>query len=83
MSVAADPLDAALLGRLQESVPFTRQPFADLGAQLGLAGEDVLARLKRLKEDKIIRQISAIFDTRSLGYASSLVAARVAPGTGG
>ncbi len=79
MSVAADPLDAALLGRLQESVPFTRQPFADLGAQLGLAGEDVLARLKRLKEDKIIRQISAIFDTRSLGYASSLVAARVAP----
>lgn len=79
MTAAADTHDAALLGLLQESVPFTRQPFADLGARLGLAGEDVLARLQRLKNDKIIRQISAIFDTRSLGYASSLVAARVSP----
>jgi len=79
MTATADPHDAALLGRLQESVPFTRKPFADLGAQLGLDEEDVLARLQRLKEEKIIRQISAIFDTRSLGYASSLVAARVSP----
>ncbi len=71
--------DAALLGVLQESVPFTRHPFADLGKRCGLSEDETLSRVKALKEEKIIRQISAIFDTRSLGYASSLVAAKIAP----
>lgn len=80
MSAATtDPADAALLGVLQESVPFTRRPFADLGARCGLTEDDTLARVRALKEARVIRQISAIFDTRSLGYASSLVAARIAP----
>jgi siroheme decarboxylase len=71
--------DAALLGFLQESVPFSAHPFADLGKRCGLSEEETLARVKALKEQKVIRQISAIFDTRSLGYASSLVAAKIAP----
>ncbi len=79
MSAATDSTDAALLGVLQESVPFTQNPFAALGQHCGLSEEETLARVKALKEGKIIRQISAIFDTRSLGYASSLVAAKIAP----
>ena len=35
--------------------------------------------MQALKQAGVIRQISAIFDTRSLGYASSLVAAKIAP----
>lgn len=76
-SSSFDAVDRALLDCLQTSVPVTDQPFADLGAECGLMESDVLHRLRRLKEDKIVRQISAIFDTRSLGYASSLVAAKV------
>jgi len=76
---ATDANDAALLGVLQESVPFSKHPFADLGALCGLTEDETLARVKALKEARVIRQISAIFDTRSLGYASSLVAARIAP----
>ena len=71
--------DAALLGFLQETVPFTEHPFADIGTRCGLSEEQTIDRIKALKEQKVIRQISAIFDTRSLGYASSLVAARIAP----
>ncbi len=71
--------DAALLGVLQESMPFTEHPFADLGKRCGLSEEETLTRVKTLKEEKVIRQISAIFDTRSLDYASSLVAAKIAP----
>src|SRR5688572_32729851 len=74
-----DANDAALLGILQETVPFIRRPFADLGKRCDLSEARVLERIKALKEGKVIRQISAIFDTRSLGYASSLVAARIAP----
>jgi DNA-binding Lrp family transcriptional regulator len=36
----------------------------------------VLRRLRRLKDAEIVRQLSAIFDTRALGYSSTLVAAR-------
>ncbi len=79
MNVATDPTDAALLGVLQETLPFARHPFASLGECCGLTEEQTLARIKALKDAKVIRQISAIFDTRSLGYTSSLIAARIAP----
>ncbi len=79
MNAATDTTDAALLGVLQETVPFVERPFAELGNRCGLTEDKTLERVIALKEAKVIRQISAIFDTRSLGYASSLVAARIAP----
>ena len=77
MSAMTDTADAALLGALQESVPFVKEPFTELGHRCGISGDEALARVKALKEARVIRQISAIFDTRSLGYASSLVAAKI------
>jgi DNA-binding Lrp family transcriptional regulator len=74
-----DPLDRTLLDRLQAGVPVCARPFDALGAVCGVGGDEVLARIRRLKEARVIRQIGAIFDTRSLGYESSLVAARVDP----
>jgi DNA-binding Lrp family transcriptional regulator len=53
-----------------------REPYAEVGARMGIDEEEVLRRLGRLKEAAIVRQLSAIFDTRALGYESSLVAAR-------
>ena len=79
MTAAWDSMDGTILGYLQQEVPVEIRPYDVLGERCGLSGEEVLTRVQRLKADKIIRQISAIFDTRSLGYASSLVAASVAP----
>ena len=67
--------DAQLLTRLQTDIPVVERPFA----ALGFNEAEVIARVRQLKADGIIRQISAIFDTRSLGYASSLVAAHIDP----
>ena len=39
--------------------------------------EEVEARTQRLLDERIIREITPIFDTRALGYASMLVAAKV------
>ncbi len=76
----SDPLDAALLDAVQRCVPLTPQPFAALAQQVGIREADCLARLRRLKnEQRVIRQISAIFDTHALGYRSSLVACRIPP----
>ena len=71
-----DGTDGELLNLIQVEFPVVPRPFAFLGDKLGLAEDDVIARLHGLKKDKIIRQISAIFDTRALGYKSSLVATR-------
>jgi siroheme decarboxylase len=69
-----DTLDGALLERMQSGVPLEPRPFAALGEGLGLEEDEVLARVRRLKETGVIRQIGAIFDTRRLGYQSTLVA---------
>ena len=47
---------------------------------LGITEDDVLARLAELKRQNVVRQISAIFDTRRLGYKTTLVAFAYADG---
>jgi DNA-binding Lrp family transcriptional regulator len=66
--------DRTLLEQLQAEFPLVPQPFAALGQTLDLSGDEVLARVRGLKDGGIIRQIGAIFDTRRLGYQSTLVA---------
>jgi DNA-binding Lrp family transcriptional regulator len=67
-------VDRSLLDQLQAEFPLVPQPFAALGQPLGLGEDEVLARVRRLKGGGIIRQIGAIFDTRRLGYQTTLVA---------
>jgi DNA-binding Lrp family transcriptional regulator len=74
-----DELDQRLLNELQSGFPLVTEPFAALGQRLDLDGAAVLARIEALKAASIIRQISAIFDSRRLGYQSSLVAMKFAP----
>ncbi len=67
-------IDKKLLNILQVELPLTKRPYADLGGRIGISEDEVLRITQNLKEQNIVRQISAIFDTRSLGYKSSLVA---------
>lgn len=62
------------LSLVQDSFPLTPRPFAKIGEKIGLSEGETIAMYKRLKEQKIIRQTSAILDTKKLGYDSSLVA---------
>ncbi len=64
----------ALLEKIQGEFPICRRPFAKLGEELGVSEEEVLRLYRDLVDEGIIRQTSAIFDTKSLGYDSSLVA---------
>ncbi len=72
-----DELDQQLLNIIHNDFPLTRRPFAQLAAQLGTSEDDIIARIEQLERKNIIRQISGIFDTRSLGYQSSLVAMKI------
>jgi DNA-binding Lrp family transcriptional regulator len=76
-AIPLDETDKRLMNLLQSSFPLDPEPFALIAAEAELELEDVLARTRRLLEQRIIREITPIFDTRALGYDSMLVAAKV------
>jgi DNA-binding Lrp family transcriptional regulator len=79
---AARPLsdvERRLLNLLQGSFPLEPRPFAAVARDAGLSEDEVLARTRALLDDRIIRQLTPIYDTRALGYGSMLVAAKVDP----
>jgi len=77
-SVDLDTIDRRLVGLLQAEFPLTKKPYADLGFRLGIDGNEVIHRIDHLKAEGIIRQISPVLDSRTLGYQTTLVAMRVA-----
>ena len=79
MTTDLDLTDRELLNHLQSSFPLTEEPFLQLGRELGMSEPDAIGRVRALKDRNVVRQISAIFDTRRLGYKTSLVAARFSP----
>ncbi len=69
--------ETALLNRIQSDFPLLAEPFAHLAAELNQSAQDLLSTIERLKRLEIIRTISAIFNTESLGYQTSLIAFEV------
>ncbi len=67
-------MEKDFLTLIQKEFPIIQRPFEVLSKSLGSSEDEVLNLYAKLKEEKIIRQTSAIFDTKSLGYRSSLVA---------
>jgi DNA-binding Lrp family transcriptional regulator len=78
-AVPLDELDKRLLNLLQGSFPLAPRPFAGVAELAGVSEKEVLGRARRLLDERIIREITPIYDTRVLGYKSMLVAARVDP----
>jgi DNA-binding Lrp family transcriptional regulator len=73
-----DKIDRIILNRIQSNFPLTPRPFLEIGQGVGITEQEALDRIKRLKRKGIIRRVGAEFNSRKLGYASTLCAARVA-----
>lgn len=78
-AVALDDTDKRLLNLMQGSFPIAPRPYQHVASAAGIGEDEVLARVERLLGERIIRQVTPIFDTRALGYSSMLVAAKVDP----
>ncbi len=78
-AIPLDEDDKQLLNLMQGSFALTERPFAHVAQLAGLEEADAMARVQRLLDGRIIREITPIFDTRALGYSSMLVAAKVDP----
>lgn len=71
--------DRAILNRIQSDFPITARPYLAIAAQIGLSEQEVIDRVRRLKQAGIIRRIGGNFVPGKLGYVSTLCAARVPP----
>jgi len=67
-----------ILSRIQKKFPLVAEPFKVIAKELEIEESEVLSILQAQKKANIIRQTSAIFDTKRLGYKSSLVAFKIA-----
>jgi DNA-binding Lrp family transcriptional regulator len=78
-AVPLDDLDRKLLNLMQGSFPIVQRPYRRVAELAGVQEADLMCRVQRLLDKRIIRQVTPIFDTRALGYSSMLVAAKVDP----
>ncbi len=78
-AIPLDDLDKRLLNLMQGSFPIEPRPYERVAQLAEISEDEAMARVKRLLAERIIRQVTPIFDTRALGYSSMLVAAKVDP----
>lgn len=72
-----DDKDRDILNIIQSHFPIEERPFKAVGNQVGLTETEVMERIEALKEEGVIRRIGGNVSSRSVGYASTLCAARV------
>ncbi|WP_300547217.1 AsnC family transcriptional regulator [Roseovarius sp.] len=72
-----DSIDRLILNHLQEGFPITPDPFLVVAQDLGLDEADLLARLERMKTERIITRFGPFFDAEAMGGAFCLCAMAV------
>ncbi|MEK6682143.1 MAG: AsnC family transcriptional regulator [Nitrospirota bacterium] len=77
MTLIMDKIDKQILNKIQTDFPVAERPYKVIAEEFGLTEEAVISCVKKLKESGIIRRLGATFDSRRLGYTSTLVSAKV------
>ena len=72
-----DAIDKKIITLIQAGFPVTARPYADVGEKVCVPEEEVIERIKAIKRSGDIRRMGASFDSRKLGYASTLCAVHV------
>jgi siroheme decarboxylase len=70
-----EPRDLQVLAALEDGLPLVPDPYGEIGRRVGMTGEEVLERVRRLQDAGIIRRFRARINQRLLGItANALVA---------
>ena len=73
MSDAAklDAIDRALIVATQGGLPLVARPYQLVGEQVGVSGEEVMARLQAMLDAGIIRRIGAVPNHYAIGWTAN------------
>ena len=70
-------MDRLILNEIQSRFPIEPRPYLVLARKLSCSEEEIMRRVQNMKDRGVIRRIGANFDSRRLGYTSTLCAAKV------
>jgi DNA-binding Lrp family transcriptional regulator len=68
---ALDPIDRELVVATQSGLPLVPRPYHLLAEQLGIGAEEVMQRIQRMLERRIIRRIAAVPNHYALGFKAN------------
>ncbi len=74
-----DKTDRAILNRLQDDLPLTSHPYAAIAEEIGIPENELLSRLSRMKDERVITRFGPFFDAAAMGGAFCLCAMGVPP----
>lgn len=74
---ALDDTDRRIVNALQEGFPLSPRPYAEAAEPLGLTEAELIARLKRLLETRVLTRFGPFFDAAAIGGAFCLCAMAV------
>jgi DNA-binding Lrp family transcriptional regulator len=72
-----DDLDRSLVNHLQEGLPLTQRPFDGIAEELGIDVAEVLGRLQRMLDDRVLSRFGPMYNAEKLGGAVTLCAMQV------
>jgi siroheme decarboxylase len=72
-----DALDRQILTLVSNALPLTERPFQAVAEQVGLSEDEVIGRLRNLKEQGLIRRIGAVINPRKMGWHSTLCGVQI------
>jgi siroheme decarboxylase len=72
-----DNINKKILNTIQTDFPIHPRPYKIIGERLGLSEDEIISRIKHMKENMLIRRIGGNFSPDKLGYVSTLCTAQV------
>lgn len=64
-------IDEVLISLLQKGLPISKTPYADIGKEIGMTEDEVIHRIRVLKESKIIKRLGVVVRHHELGYKAN------------
>ncbi len=66
-----DDIDEKIIKLTQNGIPIKRSPFADISSELGISEQQIIDRLKKMKEEEVIRRFGASIGHRDIGIIAN------------
>ncbi|ACB84712.1 AsnC family transcriptional regulator [Natranaerobius thermophilus] len=72
-----DELDKKILNTIQRGFPIEKRPYKKLAQEVNSNEEEVFQRVQDMRESGFIRRLGGVFDTKKLGFKTTLIALKV------
>jgi siroheme decarboxylase len=66
-----DAIDRAIVRATQDGLPFVERPYHAVAEALGLAPGEVMARLRRMLDEGVVRRIGAVPNHYAIGWRAN------------